>query len=135
MNPSALSPADLQTISATSRKSASFQLLLTGLFGFLAFTNGVEGKAFLAGLWGVSSIAALVRWIVGRKQSRTLVLAVESGRVARVTTAKLGMGTESKRLLVALTTGEVISLTVQKAADAERVLEMLRRRAPQAVYE
>jgi hypothetical protein len=45
------------------------------------------------------------------------------------------MGTESKRISVALTTGELISLTVQKAADAERVLEILRRRAPQAVSE
>jgi len=135
MNPPALSPADLQTISATSRKSASFQLLLTGLFGFLAFSHGIKGESFIAGLWGVGAVANLVRWVVGRKQSRTLVRAVESGRVARVTTAKLGMGTESKRISVALTTGELISLTVQKAADAERVLEILRRHAPQAVSE
>jgi hypothetical protein len=46
-----------------------------------------------------------------------LVLAVKSGRVARVTT------------------GELINLTVQKAADAERVLGILRRRAPQGVSE
>ena len=91
--------------------------------------------SFIAGLWGVGAVANLVRWVVGRKQSRSLVRAVESGRVARVTTAKLGMGTESKRISVALTTGELISLTVQKAADAERVLEILRRRAPQAVSE
>jgi hypothetical protein len=96
---------------------ASIQLLLKGLFGFLALTNGVQGKAFLADLWGVGTIAALVRWVVGRKQSRTLVLAVKSGRVARVTT------------------GELINLTVQTAADAERVLGILRRRAPQGVSE
>jgi hypothetical protein len=130
---SALSFQDVKLVSSASKRNASFQLIMAGVFIALSLFQLKDRGMFypylsvlLAGVGALS----IVRWFVSRRAP--LIGALERGEVERVQIQKLP-GTESSNLLVFLRGGKHHTLYVGRAADVGPLLDVLRRTAPGVV--